>query len=504
MGVDDGEVLTCARMPRTGWHYSAWALGMLAALAVSVGEASASPLDDLGIGGTVFTGPAHPHPSAVFINPAALDIARPGSHFFLGGFIGLDSINIDRSTITDPNAGVQPGPKVSSFLAHPGGMFAFHQKLEQLSIGLSVALPMVERFPKSDDLRYHARSGRFVQIAPASLAVALRPFDRVHIGVGLSLVLSELRMTFARDTALDGGTAGINETTCGGSTCGIENPAASQTIAIDVGTQGLKPFSVFNVFDFIALRNATINMGTVVRVRDGWFAGLSYRTAPNFFSEQTLPGTVTVTDASRDGGTVREGKAEVSFRANQSILFGLRGGPLFERFDMVLGIQFHDLSRHNKLDIRIFGDELVGSGVPEQLPRFRGFTDVWRVEAGLESRSVDSFRYGARLRFETAGVEEERVTPIQVHGTNLGIALGAELRFGGGWSFGGSYVVSWFPTMNAGNSAFDPVERLSCVDSEFEINSCEAVREGRAIPTAAGNYKRLLQGFTAWLRYDTL
>jgi len=454
--------------------------------------------------GSVFTGPAHPHPSAVFINPAALDLARPGSHFFLGGYIGLDQITIDRTVITNPDVGPRQGPTVKSFLPHPGGMFAFQQKLEQLSIGFSMALPSVERFPDSEDLRYHGRNGHLLQIAPASLAVAVHPFDRVHIGVGLSLVLTELQLRFARDTALDGGTPGINETTCSGATCGIENPQASQTIAVDVGTEGLKPFTVFNAFDFIALRNATINLGMVVRFRKGWFAGLSYRSAPNFFSEQTLPGTVTVTDAPKDGGAIYEGRAEVSFRAKQSVLFGVRGGPLLERFDLVANVEYHNLSRHNKLDIRLFGQELTAAGVPNQIPRFRGFKDVWRMEAGLESRGTHSYRYGARVRFETAGVDDTRVTPIQVHGTNVGVAVGGELRFGGGWSLGGSYVVSWYPGMDATNTVFDPRDRLTCIDSEFELNSCQAVREGRALPTAAGKYKRLLQGFTAWIRYDTL
>ena len=489
-------------MSATGWHYCA--LAALVTLTVPAASATASPLDDTTIAGGVFTGPAHPHPSAVFINPAALNIARPGSHFFLGGHLGLDSITIDRLAIKDPDAGAQPDKKVKSFLPSPGGLFAFHQKLEQVSLGVAMGLPLAQRFAESEALRYHARSGRLVQVMPISLAVALQPIRHIHIGVGLSLVLSELRMSFARDTALAGGSAGIAETNCDGQTCGIENPAASQTIAIDVGTPGLKPFSPLNVFDFIALRNATINVGALVNVREGWFVGLSYRSAPNFFSEQVLQGDVTVTDAPRDGGAVHHGKAEVAMRANQSVLLGVRGGPILKRFDLVAGIGFHNLSRHKDLDIRLFGDDLAGSGVPEQIRRFRGFNDVWRFEAGLESRGIENFRYGARLRFETAAVDDANVTPIQVDGTNVGLSMGGELRFAGGWSLGFSYSLAYYPTMDATNSAFDPRDRIACVDSEFDLHMCEAVREGRALPTAAGTYSRVMQGFTTWLRFDSL
>lgn len=481
--------------------------GACALLAIGVltltAPASASPQDDTAMLGGVFTGPAHPHPSAVFVNPAALDLATAGSHFYLSGYVGLDRTVIQRGVITDPDVGVVAGPTVKRWLANPSGLFAFHQKLEQLSIGVTIAVPMVERFINSDELRYHASAGHYMQIAPVSLAVALRPASRLHVGVGLSLVVSSFEMTFARDTALESGTSGINQTTCNGR-CGIENPRAAQTIKVDVATDGLQPFGVLNSFDLIAQTNTTLNVGLVLRLIDGWYAGLSYRSAPNFFSDVVLPGTATVTDAPRDGGATHRGKAEVSFRPPQSVLLGLRGGPLLGRYNAVLGVEFHNLSRQNQLDIRLFGEELAAAGVPEWIPRFRGFNDVWRISAGLESITPGSLRYGARVRYETAAVDTDLVTPIQVAGSNLGFAAGAELRFGGGWSLGGSYTFTWYPTMNAMNNSFDPRDRLACVDSGYALTSCDDTRAGRALPTAAGDYSRLVQGFTAWIRYDTL
>ena len=61
-----------------------------------------------------------------------------------------------------------------------------------------------------------------------------------------------------------------------------------------------------------------------------------------------------------------------------------------------------------------------------------------------------------------------------------------------------------FPTVNAHDSAFSPVDRIACIDSNFNyaLPSCAAVREGYAIPSAAGEYTRLEHALRLGLRYE--
>ena len=73
-----------------------------------------------------------------------------------------------------------------------------------------------------------------------------------------------------------------------------------------------------------------------------------------------------------------------------------------------------------------------------------------------------------------------------------------------GWVVQAGYDLTWFPPVDSSDSAFDPIARLDCVDSDYDFDECEAAREGRATPTAAGTYRRVRHSVTLALRYDWL
>src|SRR5690606_2831213 len=83
-------------------------------------------------------------------------------------------------------------------------------------------------------------------------------------------------------------------------------------------------------------------------------------------------------------------------------------------------------------------------------------------------------------------VDAERASPIQMDGINATLALGAELRFAEHFVFGAGYGLTWFAPLDADDSAFDPRDRVDCVDSQFDFDRCQAARQGRARPTVAG------------------
>ena len=54
------------------------------------------------------------------------------------------------------------------------------------------------------------------------------------------------------------------------------------------------------------------------------------------------------------------------------------------------------------------------------------------------------------------------------------------------------------------DSAFDPRDQISCIDSGFDYTTseCAAVRHGYAIDTAAGDYRRFEHAMRIGLRYE--
>ena len=65
-----------------------------------------------------------------------------------------------------------------------------------------------------------------------------------------------------------------------------------------------------------------------------------------------------------------------------------------------------------------------------------------------------------------------------------------------------TYGLQYFPRVNVSDSAFDPRDSIACYDSnhDYATNACEAVRNGYAIDTAAGDYHRIQQAMRIAVR----
>jgi hypothetical protein len=470
-------------------------------LAASAASVTASPLEDPTLGGSVFSGPTHPHPTSIYINPAALALASSGVHFFFRSSLRVDRIRIARREI-DPDTGATvDGQSVKNTPVVPGGFVAYHQTFDKVAVGIALYTPQSEELITGvKELRYHTLDGDHYQYA-ATVSVAWRPTSRLIAGAGLSLMGSTMEMSFARDTALEAGsdsTRGINSD-CNGSPCGIENPAASERYDLEIATEGAKPFAIF---DFLSTKNIALTAGIAIDLGAGWWFGASYASPPGLLSPLSLPGTVTVTPAPRDGGDPRTGEAEVVFNLPQTVHVGVRG-PLswIPDHEIVADVRWQNLSRHTEYDVRMFGGDLSEGDIPPWYPRYRGFENVWRVQVGLErQRPVRRIRWGGRLRFETAATPTEDVAPHQIAGTNLSAIVGAELEISDRIMIGAGYGITWYPKVDVKDSAFDPLARLRCVDQQLDLDACEAAGAGRAVPTAAGVYRRLQHAFTVALR----
>jgi hypothetical protein len=489
-------VLLCAWMsvPRTPWRP---ALAVVLALAPLIGFAlpsAASPLEDTTIGGATFTGPAHPHAAAIYINPAALGLSGQGWHLYLGGSMQLDQYDIERQRITDPSAGLEPAPPVGDTTVSPGGTFAFYTVGSTATVGLATGLPLSHDFIEDqNDLGYHTLGGYYRQLAWLSLAASFRANQRLHAGMSVSLTSTWMNFSFLRDTALERGTAGITSD-CGGSPCGVENPAAAERYSVTVNSRGL-----------LSTQNLALNAGVVYQVAQNWWVGVSYQTPPGLQAPLTLTGTVKVTPSPRDqalGAQEFTADAEVLYQLPQAIAVGVRG-PIMPRYELVAGVRWENLSPMRQLDIRIFGRD-AAPGTPEWYPRYLGLRDVITLEGGLETAASQPLRVGTRLRFESGATSSTAISPMFVQGMNLTLVLGGELRLVEGLVVSGSYGFTWFPGIQTQDSQFSPLDHLACVDSQYDIDACTASAEGRAIPSAAGSYGHLRHAARVSIRYSFL
>jgi long-subunit fatty acid transport protein len=297
---------------------------------------------------------------------------------------------------------------------------------------------------------------------------------------------SSLRLAFARDTALEAGTAGL-QSDCAGAPCGAENPEADQRYDVSVSSQ-------FNI---------GFNVGLVVRVSESWYVGAGYVSPTSSFGRLLVEanGTVDVTPAPRDGGDPYSGQARVIYKLPQRVFLGARG-PVLPRYDLVIGARFQHTARQDDYDLRMFGGDLDETDVPEWYPRFRGLNNVFGLELGIEGHDRERVRLGGRWRIETGAVDGERLSPYQLYRLNTSLAGGVEWRPSPELALSLGYAFVYYLSGSASPSAFDPAARVACVDSDHEFDQCDAAREGRGIATAEGDYSRLQHALSLGMRYD--
>ncbi len=482
----------------------------LAALALATlvgGTAWASPLEDPALTRGVFGGPTQPHATSVWLDPAALGLAAGGWHLFFGATTRLDHDLIDRSQIDLDTGVLTPGAKVRSLTATPGGFLAAWWKSENAALGLASFLPQAERFIADEEaLRYHTLGGFHYQWTVLALSAAFR-WNKFWFGLGVGLGnMHTLRLEFARDTALEAGTTGL-ETDCGGAPCGVENDAAAQRYRVDVATGGsLRPWHLSFWGALFSSENLSLNAGIVWQPNDDWVVALSYQGSVGLFgSSRRLEGQVRVESAPIDGGLILNGNAEVGYNLPETLNLGARMHlPGRRQWELVTGLRMQTFFTHDNLDLRMFGSELVGRDVPEQYPLYRGFRTVFRLEAGVERTPAARVRLGARLFLERGAVRDNGVQPMAIAGANVGLSGGVEWRVAAPLVLGLGYAFTWFPSVTVDNSAFDPRDRVACVDSGYDLEQCQAVREGRARPSASGTYLRLQHAFIVSARWDFL
>lgn len=479
----------------------------LAALCALGATAHASPRSDPTQGRAVFTGAATPNPTSIEVNPAALGLGIPDVYeAYLAATATLDHISIDRRSLDIDTGALSPGDSVSGNLISPGGMAAFvwHSGSGgRVTLGVSLQSSPAERWLENREaLRYHTLGGSYRTYAP-SVASSFRLSGRVHVGISLSVHTSFLRLQFARDTALAAGRdpqRGI-ASDCNGAPCGIENPAADERYDVDVQTP------------YVALDNVVGTLGVVVQLAKETWLGIAYHTPPGLSIENELSGTIAVERAPRDGGELVTGGATVYQPEPASFDAELRTA-LPANLELHAGLRWEHLSRLQAYDVRGYGSRFPSSNLPEWQLRPRGYHDSWwktfAAWVGVEQALEREFplAIGGRIGIENSSLSDERTSPLTIAPFSVTADAGLQYRVTRDpyvrpqVIIQTTYGLQYFPSVDVTDSAFDPRDRLACEDSGFDYSTsaCEAVRNGYAIPTAAGEYSRIEQAARIALR----
>jgi len=360
---------------------------------------------------------------------------------------------------------------------------------DSAAFAVSLRTVPIEQFISNQPaLVYHTMGGR-ERLWTATLGGAFKLTDELYVGISLASEQRLLHLKYARDTALESGDTSID---CGGTPCGIENPAAREVYDVNVKST------------FLSQDAVTVNLGLLFALSAlgaprNWDVAVAYHTTPGVDAVQnTLTGDMTVTRAPRDGGGTVKGNATVYVEEPVSVDFELRG-RVAEKLDLHAGFRWEDLSRFTAYDVRGYGSTFPANNIPEWTERPRGFHDPFAVWAGVEQVEAGEtgldggWRFGGRIGFETESVDEARTSPITIDPTSYTLDLGAMLRLTPIVALQLTYGLQYYPAVHVTNSAFDPRDRLACIASgyEYATQACESTRQGYAIPTAAGDYDRV-------------
>jgi long-subunit fatty acid transport protein len=465
-------------MSRASWLY------VLCAVSA---HAHASPRSDPTLGRAVFTGAVSANPTSIDVNPSAIGLSVK-SELYVAMLGVLDQYSVDLDDV-DP---------VDATTASPGMTFAAIWKTgaeSRFTVGVELfRWTPSERFIEDDRLRYHTGGGYHRVFQPVLGAASVRVTNRFYVGASLGLQNQKVKLRWSRDTALEAGRdpdRGV-DSDCDGAPCGIGNPAASEDYEV------IADYGMFSEAVLVG------NLGAVVRLAKDTWIGLSWHTPPGLAVQNELTGTMEIERAPRDGGVALAGGATVYISQPASFDLGFRS-RIREALDLHVGARWEHLSRFQAYDVRGYGSTLPPAGVPEWQPRPRGFHSTYALWAGMEQvERTSPFIFGGRIGLETSALDDDRTSPLTIAPASVTVDGGAQWRIAESWLVLATYGLQYFPTVDVDASAFDPDDRLACIDSgyDYTLPACASVRGGYAIASAAGSYSRIQHALRLAVRIE--
>lgn len=440
-------------------------------------QSFASPL----VGGFAFSGPASPHPSSIYYNPAAIGLID-GTSFHLSFHGAHDAIGIDRAPIDPatgavaapgtPGARTFPAVREKNFL--PAGFFGLTTDLgtDNVTVGVAVYTPYYDRrtpgkpqpLPGQDGpTRYHLleMTQYHLYITPA---VSFRLFKELYVGVGLDVVWSDLAdLAFDRDTALEG-------RLCDVARDGVESDACAERVRVHGSTWSV-----------------SVPVGILIRPFRQLDVGVTYRSGLFGTTRANVPfvggGTLTT-----PGDTVGQSVfARTTMHVPHTLMLGLQL-DLTPRLDLGVSGRWMHWGSDELVEVRLSSATPSERDVPERIALYRGYRDTFALRAQLGWRPVPPLRLGFGAILQPPPVPARATSPAVVDGWQLWGLLLAEAQVSRWMSVSGGYGLRVMVPRDPQASYFDPLYQVDCVASRYDIPTCRPANRGRGVGTAAGEY----------------
>ena len=434
---------------------------------------------------SAIAGPADPHPAAAFYNPAALGPLR-GVHlwFDAGAHAQLGIYTRDSGPAAQAGQSVPiTSPAVDGFFGATWDVFT-----DRIVIGIAVLSPFNEltQYPAGSAARYQAIWQRGATLEEI-FAVGIRLSSRFYVGVSANFAQSWIDYRFSRDTAPAGGSAAIDAPSarCGGMPCGLENPAATQDVRVNGFGWGIG-FSV----------------GVLARPVDRVWLALSYISHVfDPFNGVDLP------VGSNDGARVRPapgsgdpvcggrcvGRSRITTYIPDILYLGIRVEAT-PRIEIEGTTRWVHYGARDALDVYLQGGNLDRLGLadataalPTQMRLNRGWRDTIAVGASVRARLGEKLRLSPSLTYESSAVDSSYVSPANLEGHKLDVALTVEWRPRAHLTIGAHVGGTAYFVGHAGE-VFDPRAEATCADAGFALEACGKRVDGTALPSAAGRY----------------
>jgi Outer membrane protein transport protein (OMPP1/FadL/TodX) len=493
-----------------------WAVAAILPMTLVTRLTLASPLDDPFVGGMSFNGPTDGNLGAIYWNPAALGLAH-GFQILVAGTAQVSSIGVTRTAI-DPTTGLpmlgQTGASATArnfrqpfqWPPGPGSYLAISSGGDRVALGAAVYMPYLEqiKFPVSatgaEPTRYQVLSMDLRNLALVP-ALAIRLSDNLRIGLAPGFLFSTGSLSFAEDTALDGGKVGLASDCGGGVACGAENPAAAARYNLASG-QGIEN-SKFSVTLggglYYHLHNLDLGLSYQSRPLGSTVAGVEVAGGQ---SSVTLPPNTLPPNQGGSALTCPGGQSsrcvfgDITYRLPDVFIGGVTWHPA-PGLELTVMERWVWMHLHDRIDVRLVGPSLEAAGLPEHIVLYRGFHDVWDTRARIAYWWRERVHVGGELRVETSAVDNSGVNAAAVDGFKVEPVALVEVRVSRRFWLGAGYGLTIMPAVTVTNSVFQPTAATACADSGGDLNlkACAARNAGEARPTAAGTYTSFVQDF---------
>jgi long-subunit fatty acid transport protein len=458
---------------------------------------SAAPVATPRIGGLNFSSPVEDMVTSIYWNPAAIGLVR-GTHVFLDFTARLSHGRVSRASI-DPATG-EPGaglsfPKKDFFFWTPDGFGGVCTDLgsESVTIGVAVYTPFAEMERYGGDtipglnaqLRYHRTSSDWFNLYVTPV-VGVKFHRRFLAGVGLSYVRSIVKMSFYRDRTIR------EDYQPDTPNYRVEEPSRSERVRIDATDNSLG-----------------FNVGLMFRLPREIDIGFAYRSKALGVGRQNVEakGVAEVTRyEDGQGWHTIKGRGRMFYVLPDSVSAAVEWRPR-KQWELDLNMEWLHFSVHKDLLFKMSGNAFRAAQMGNWDVNFRhhrGFNDVWRVQVGAAYKPSEKLKVGGAVMYESTAVDTKWVNASAIDEHKVDILLAVRWRPHPSVSLRFGYSLVVIPLVSVNNSGFHPSLTTDCVTGQVDIvwnEACAGVKEGKGLPTAAGDYWLMVHKIGASVAY---